>query len=440
MAIFALIGLLSCNGAGGEQASCDPKTCTIGTHCVEQSTTCVRWDVRVDADDLQITDFVIADGPPTKASAEVVTTSESEPQFYITAYRKVTGDLLLGIYDRVDERFYFQNVDQRGNAGRTAKLALDSKASPMIAYSNDTGSSLHFAHFSDGWQLSTIDATADVSHDISLTVDSKDYAHVAYRDATHGMLRYARQQANSYWQNAVVDNANDASPPMPASEQCDEQRRLETRRGVGYGTSIDIYGGIPIISYHDADCATLRMATLGAEESWEISTIGQYPPSADRYGHIIYRPVGRFSRIFDYQTPQNAGGIVVIFNDAWRGNLDVMTQMGEIRTRYIVDDGVIPREPWGASKSVVAQDIVVAVGQRNIWILHSNLDENLRLTRLWQGEDLTLDAKTHTLNRPTARSAVIATHADNVYLIVQDKKDGRIQFSQLDLSAWLDES
>ncbi|MDE0954127.1 MAG: hypothetical protein OR994_05585, partial [Candidatus Poseidoniales archaeon] len=84
---------------------------------------------------------------------------------------------------------------QDGVQGKTA-IALDSEGLVNIAYrrpnsSNNSVYDLHHIFWSGNWAQVTVSTGRDMGHHLSMTIDSNDTAHIAYRDNTNGKLRYA---------------------------------------------------------------------------------------------------------------------------------------------------------------------------------------------------------------------------------------------------------
>jgi len=57
-----------------------------------------------------------------------------------------------------------------------------------------------------GWITETVDSGGDVGGITSLAIDRQDHPHIAYYDATHRGIKYARW-TGTQWQIFVVDTA-----------------------------------------------------------------------------------------------------------------------------------------------------------------------------------------------------------------------------------------
>ena len=85
---------------------------------------------------------------------------------------------------------------QDGVQGKTA-IALDSEGVVNIAYRRPSSSNNsvydlhHILEVPGNWMQVTVSTGRDMGHHLSMTIDSNDTAHIAYRDNTNGKLRYA---------------------------------------------------------------------------------------------------------------------------------------------------------------------------------------------------------------------------------------------------------
>ena len=84
-----------------------------------------------------------------------------------------------------------------------ASQALDSAESPHIVYQDSASHVLRYAHGTgDAWQIETVDNSARLGEDNSLSLDGHGRANISYYDRNIGGLMYA------YW-NSVTWEIND---------------------------------------------------------------------------------------------------------------------------------------------------------------------------------------------------------------------------------------
>ncbi|WP_298401526.1 hypothetical protein [uncultured Chloroflexus sp.] len=96
-------------------------------------------------------------------------------------------------------------MDSYGQVGECVTLALDSNDWPHFAYYDATNGDLHYARWNgNGWQIETVVAEGDVGRYASLALDRAGRSHVAYCDATNGVLIYAYLNG-AVWVRQVVD-------------------------------------------------------------------------------------------------------------------------------------------------------------------------------------------------------------------------------------------
>ena len=91
---------------------------------------------------------------------------------------------------------YGTNYELQDNVQGKTAIALDSEGLVNIAYrrpssSNNSVSDLFHIFESGNWARTTISTGRDMGHHLSMTIDSNDTVHIAYRDNTNGKLRYA---------------------------------------------------------------------------------------------------------------------------------------------------------------------------------------------------------------------------------------------------------
>ena len=101
---------------------------------------------------------------------------------------------------------------QTNLSGKTA-IAIDSQGDVHITFraKNSQNSSIydlwHMKQVSNGgWAKSGVSSGRDMGHHLSLTIDSSDIVHIAYRDNTNGELRYAKNTSQCWycWNDTAV--------------------------------------------------------------------------------------------------------------------------------------------------------------------------------------------------------------------------------------------
>lgn len=100
-------------------------------------------------------------------------------------------------------------VDPVGDAGRYSSLALDASGKAHVAYFEQSAADLRYATNASGtWSIEVVDSAGDVGRFASLVVDGLGRPHVAYRDASRGDLKYARKDPGG-WTIVRVDTLGD---------------------------------------------------------------------------------------------------------------------------------------------------------------------------------------------------------------------------------------
>ena len=122
---------------------------------------------------------------------------------HIAYYDADNGDLMYTKYDGWN--WNTTVVDTTGDVGEFASLILDRFDNPHIAYYDTTNQDLKYAHY-DGsnWTNITIDSDGDVGKFASIDVSSNVNPHIAYRDETNTNLKYAYYNGSS-WINMTLD-------------------------------------------------------------------------------------------------------------------------------------------------------------------------------------------------------------------------------------------
>jgi hypothetical protein len=214
-----------------------------------------------------------------------------------------------GIYlwdlERVDAPPAFSNMTDRS-------LALDRSDRPHLAYGGDH---LYYTwHDGTQWRQEIVDAGLGVGEYASIAVDYDYGVHIAYYDATNGLLKYALRRNNA-WTLQVIDQPTTTTTSVDfLSETAEPWEQTErpwrdpdllgsqavaatTDGGVGMYTSIAVDSDdYPHISYYDSDNRDLKYARWDGV-SWDIEhvdtndNVGKYSSLAldgDDDPHIAY--------------------------------------------------------------------------------------------------------------------------------------------------------
>ena len=122
---------------------------------------------------------------------------------HIAYYDAENGDLIYTNYDGWN--WNTTTVDSIGDVGEHASLVLDRFDKPHIAYYDSTNENLKYAHY-DGsnWTNITVDSNGDVGKFASIDVSTNVNPHIAYRDETNTNLKYAYYNGSS-WINMTLD-------------------------------------------------------------------------------------------------------------------------------------------------------------------------------------------------------------------------------------------
>ena len=289
-------------------------------------------------------------------------------QLYIAAQVSTTQDLVVGIWHPEEERFYFSLVDEEGEVGAFAALALYPDGRPGVAYLDEGEQHLKYAYLdSDGvWQTSRdgIDITSAVGYESSLAIDESGTPHIVYRDASYNTLRYAYFYED-LWKLEIVDSGSDFIDQIPEAERCPEPQRDIVGLGVGFDTSLVIQGTTPVVTYYDADCGSLRLGRR-SQTGWSLQVIDGW----SREDYVAPSPeprtsVGRFSSI----AINPLGDLALAYYDGTLGSLK-FSREGTIEN---VDRGL--RDAIPPEKHVVGQ--IPKLAYSKDWVI-AHLDATSR--------------------------------------------------------------
>jgi len=85
-----------------------------------------------------------------------------------------------------------RSVDGTSDVGAGARLAMDLRDDPHIAYYDITNGDLKYAQRSgSAWSVQTLDSAGNVGEGASIAIGPDDRVHITYYDRTNGDLRYA---------------------------------------------------------------------------------------------------------------------------------------------------------------------------------------------------------------------------------------------------------
>ena len=94
----------------------------------------------------------------------------------------------------------------------TTSIALDSNDKPHISYTcagTVSNADLCFTTNASGsWSYQTLDSSGNTGFDNSVSIDSDNYLHISYYDATNENLRYATNKSGS-WVYSSIDQTGD---------------------------------------------------------------------------------------------------------------------------------------------------------------------------------------------------------------------------------------
>ncbi|WKZ83494.1 MAG: cell wall-binding repeat-containing protein [Acidimicrobiia bacterium] len=180
-----------------------------------------------------------------------------------------------------------RTVASTGDVGRFTSLALDASGFPVISYLDYTNGDLKLAHCNDpncdgvGESIVSVDLGGYVGEYTSLVLDASGFPVIAYYDSSNENLKLVHC-------NDVNCAGGDETP-----------QTVDTAGASGYFISLVLdASGFPVISYHDLDAATLKVAHCndancapGGESIQTVdssSAVGWYTSLAlDRSGYPV---------------------------------------------------------------------------------------------------------------------------------------------------------
>ncbi len=314
----------------------------------------VEWAVRSESGTWSVSPLGSGPVPYEFGTQVVVDTGGRAHIVYHDGSERLNGGSGSDLYYAVQNggNWDIQVVDEDGDVGKFASLALDAMGNPHIAYfewnSLSTGY-VKYARWSEGeWLLERIEALDDVEISflgarrmVSLVLDAQDRPHVAYSDRSS--VRYAVQSANGWdMQTAALALTGNVLGQLVS-------------------LALDV-SGRPHIAYYELSSGA--STSLGAV----FYAVGQTPTAVEE---TAVQPVDFVLR-GNYPNPFNASTILhyTLANEA-AVELGIYNVLGQ-RLRTLVEGRM------GAGEYRVAWDGLDAAGQ--------NAASGIYLARLQSGE------------------------------------------------------
>jgi hypothetical protein len=216
---------------------------------------------------------------------EIVDPSSDDTGQYASAGIAPGGTPMIAYYNETDTSLMFaerdggtwttETVDPFLDSGKHASFAYASGlfGRPSIAYySSRTGGSLMYVRRliqisppAEIWGApETVDSSGDVGTFASLQFRNDRTPAIAYFDATNGDLKYAEKDSGGTWNISTVDDGNG----NVVGENCAMRIRSN---------------GNPVIVYQDSTAARIKLAEWNGA-SWKISNITEPAISGDQFG------------------------------------------------------------------------------------------------------------------------------------------------------------
>jgi len=339
-----LVAALATGCDDGTQQSCGSDPCPLLTNCNPQTGRCEAPD----------------DVPASRVDSNPSLAIDGEGRVMVAARNTADGELVFGLWDDAAGEFRYQRVDATGDVGHDPSLAVFPDGRPGIVHVDTLNEQLKFAFYNEQgvWQSEVIDQTRASATDLTIDVDGAP--HVSYRDESTRNLRYATRR-DRVWRIQNVDLANDTAERIPPEEACPPEQRDRIDVGVGLDSHIALQGSTPVISYHDADCGTLRLARGGGDARWTLRVVDGWSPDAFDGPRAAPRTqVGRFNDI----GVGPFGRLSVAFFHGSHGELRVVDFSSGTPVIETADDGVRTVDDGPARKRIVGQAPSIAFDEQ----------------------------------------------------------------------------
>lgn len=206
-------------------------------------------------------------------------------------------------------------VDDDGDVGRYAKLAMLPTGYPAIAYYDRTNGDLKYAEFNGAsWEMAVVDEAGDVGKWCDLAVLPDGEPAISYYDQSYYDLKYAWRDAGG-WHTQVVDSSGGAWPVglyselvilpsgRPAIAYRDRHLLKYTWFDDGFWYSetvaehasercmVVLPSGQPAISYFDYTENLLKYAWYDGT-TWQVEVVDTEEESPGQYNVLAISPSG----------------------------------------------------------------------------------------------------------------------------------------------------